>query len=154
MKRTYSFLAISQLLLIGSILHSCEVSSGDFDLVQDNKAYLNAMDKKLNGETNNFTNSEEWLIFRWENEQKIVTNQEKIEELKDRFDKVGKPIDDKSKQLFIILNDKNIYLKKSLETYEGNQSDWKSFKHQYNFEMKDFEMRLKVLLDDRSYILL
>lgn len=154
-KRWYLFFAMSQLLILGLVLLSLKFSDKTADyMILDNKDIPYLPNKTSNTAKDEFTNSEEWVSFKWENEQKIITNRESIIELINRLYRVGKPIDKKSKELFIKLNDKNLYLKSLLETYESGQSDFELFKRKYTFEMRDFEMRLKVLLDDRSYVLL
>ena len=81
---------------------------------------------------------------------KIKENEVRIAELKVKMKKPGKILDPLYEKKIEMLEQKNIDLKAKMEAYEKNQSDWESFKREFNHDMDELGSALKDLTVDNK----
>lgn len=91
---------------------------------------------------------EEWKTFRSESELKVRENEIRITELNLKLNKPGKKFDTLYKKKIAILGLQNNDMKARLEAYETIQSDWATFKREFNHDMFAVEEALKDLMVD------
>jgi uncharacterized protein YicC (UPF0701 family) len=94
--------------------------------------------------------AEEWKEFKSQTEEKIHSNEKSIAELKAKIKKEGKTLDALRENKIDKLEQLNRDLKARLEEYEQNQSDWVSFKVEFNNDMDELGKALKDLLVDND----
>jgi hypothetical protein len=81
--------------------------------------------------------AEEWKIFKLETELKIKKNELQIANLKTSMNKPGKAMDSAFAQRIANLEQKNIDLKNRVVFYEKNNTDWNTFKSEFNHDMEE-----------------
>jgi chromosome segregation ATPase len=95
-------------------------------------------------------NEEEWKAFKTETELQIKANENRIAELRAKMKKSGKTFDEMYEKNINNLEQKNKDLKARLNGYETNQSDWESFKREFNHDMDELGQALKDLTVDNK----
>ena len=93
---------------------------------------------------------EEWKTFRSESELKVRENEIRITELNLKLNKPGEKFDTIYGKKIAILGLQNNDMKARLEAYEKIQSDWVTFKGEFNHEMFEVEEALKDLMVDNK----
>ena len=94
--------------------------------------------------------AEEWQAFRAEAEAKIKDNDTRIAELKQKMKKSGKTMDSIYEKKIENLEAKNRDLKLKLDNYEKTQTNWESFKTEFNHDMDEFGKAFKDLTVDNK----
>lgn len=115
------------------------------DKVQDAKEELNTVQANTNAEEQKAASIEEWKLFKSDTEIRIGNNEKRIAELKDKMKKPGKTLDPLYKSRIDALELKNQELKSRLEAYEKNQSNWETFKREFNHDMDELGVALSDL---------
>lgn len=148
MKKTILTLAIATTLLSGTIFTGCDSfkqkDTAEYDL-KDAKENLMEAKLEANTEAQKVATSEEWKIFKSETEIKIKENEVRIAELKLKMQEPGKTLDAMKAKKIENLEQKNKDLKMKLDTYETSQSDWETFKREFNHDMDEFGQAFKDL---------
>jgi hypothetical protein len=111
--------------------------------VQDAKQELKEAQKDANAEAQKTATAEEWKAFRAETEARISHNEAMIAELRIRLKKPGKILDPLYAKQIEDLQKRNIELRARLDNYEKKQSDWETFKREYNHDMDELGHSLK-----------
>ena len=93
---------------------------------------------------------EEWKTFRSESELKIRDNEIRLTELNIRMKKQGGVIYTRSGKKIAILELQNRDMKARLESYEKIQSNWITFKREFNNDMVSIGDELKDLTVDTN----
>lgn len=93
---------------------------------------------------------EEWKTFRSESELKIRDNEIRLTELNVRMKKQGVVIYTRSGKKIAILKLQNRDMKARLESYEKIQSNWITFKREFNNDMVSIGDELKDLTDNNK----
>jgi len=88
---------------------------------------------------------EELKIFRLESELKIKNNEVSIAEIKLRMYKSGNALDEVYARKIDSLELNNHNLKSRIDTYEKSQSDWETFKREFNRDMDELGNKLKTI---------
>lgn len=109
------------------------------------KGDLLAAQEDANTSTPVVVTPEEWKIFRSESELKIRENEIRLTELNVKMKKQGGVIDTRSGKKIAILELQNSDMKARLETYEKIQSNWITFKREFNNDMVSIGDELKDL---------
>jgi hypothetical protein len=91
------------------------------------------------------SNANDWLTFKAESEAKIVDNEQKISKLKVEMNKPGNTFDGMRKTRIEKLEAKNTELKSKLNNYDGNETEWKTFKSDFNRDMNEIGNNIKDL---------
>jgi len=94
---------------------------------------------------------QEWKTFKKETNLTINDNEAQITELKLRMKKTGKSIDANYEKNIEILEEKNQDLKIKLDAYKNEaNSDWQSFKREFNHDMDGVGKSFKDLTVDNK----
>lgn len=108
-------------------------------------AQQNVVNAKQNLRDTQVANSNEWRVFKAESQAQIATNEARIAELKVQMNKPGNTFDGMYRTRIEKLEDRNIELKTQLNNYEGNPSNWNTFKNDFNRGMKEMGNNIKDL---------
>ena len=149
MKQLIFSITLSIIIMIGSILSSCQSPSQKVEdaqvKVDDAKKDLKEVQKDANTEAQKAANAEEMKAFRSETDLTIKNYEMQIGDLKDKMKKSGKKLDAVYQKNIDVLEQKIKDLKIKLDNYEKNQSDWQSFKREFNHDMDELGKALKDL---------
>jgi len=96
--------------------------------------------------------AEEWQSFKDQKDSVISYNEARIAELKLKMQKTGKSVDAKYQKNIDILEQKNKDLKIKADTYKNDaNSDWQSFKREFNHDMDEIGQAFKnVTVDNKK----
>lgn len=148
MKKTIFTLAFTT-LIAGTVLLGCKPSTKEEKESQENvqDAKDNVEDAKDNlVVAKKAASAEEWKAFKENTDSIISENEIRITELKLKMKKAGKTIDAKYEKNIDILEQKNKDLKAKMEAYKNDtNSDWQSFKREFNHDMNELGQALKDL---------
>ena len=98
---------------------------------------LQETQQENNLEAKQVASAEEWKEFKMETEAKISKNEERIAELKVKMNKPGKTFDKLYADRIDTLEKRNSEMRSRLDIYEKEQSDWASFKREFNHDMDE-----------------
>lgn len=146
MKKSILTLAIAT-FMIGSIVTSCKPNTEKEQAAQDSvdsaKVAVTDAEDDLD-EAKRAATAEEWQEFKDATNAKIEENNAKITELKLKIKKTGKDIDNAYQRNIDTIEQKNKNLKEKMDLYKNDvNSDWKSFKREFNHDMDELGQSLK-----------
>jgi len=118
--------------------------------VQDAKQELNTAQKDANAAAMVVATAEEWEAFRNESELKIKANEIRITELNVKMKKPGEIFDEIYEKKITNLEQQNREMRARLVAYEKSQSNWESFKREFNHDMDEIGQALKDLTVDNK----
>ena len=148
------FIPVVATLIAGTIFTSCQSWSqkqkAAQDKVQDARQDLNAARKNANEVAQKAATAEEWKTFKSESELKIKENEIRINELIVKIAKPGKILDAHYERKINNLKQQNKDLTARLVAYEKSQSNWESFKREFNHDMDEIGQALKDLTVDNK----
>jgi len=147
MKITIVTLALSTMLVAGTLLTSCKSPTQKEEAAQ---AKVDEAQQDLNAAQVKVASQEEWATFKIESELKINDNEIRIAELKVKMKKPGKVFDALYQKRIDDLEKRNLDMRVRMETYEKSQSDWESFKTEFNHDMDELGKSLKDLTVDNK----
>jgi len=149
MKKLVSTLAIGAFFITGLMVMGCQSSSQKADdaqaKVEEAKDDLQDARQEANEATQQAANAEQWEAFKAETDVKIKDNELRIGELKVKMKKSGKTMDSVYANNIENLEQKNKDLKIRMDGYQTTQSDWESFKREFNHDMDELGQALKDL---------
>jgi hypothetical protein len=108
--------------------------------VTDAKSNLAEAQKKANAEAENAV---AWEAYKAEWEVIVHDNDQRIAELKAGMKKARKSIQVLYKEKITILEKRNAALKARIAAYDKNQSNWESFKTEFDHDMNELGTALK-----------
>jgi chromosome segregation ATPase len=145
---------VSLMILAVAILGGCQSSAEKVENAKDNvdeaKEKLQEVKEEVHADAVKVANEEEWIAFKTETELQIKANENRIAELRAKMKKSGKTFDEMYEKNINNLEQKNKDLKARLNGYETNQSDWESFKREFNHDMDELGQALKDLTVDNK----
>ncbi|QKJ63632.1 peptidase M23 [Flavobacterium sp. M31R6] len=146
MKKSILTLAIAT-FMIGSIVTSCKPNTEKEQAAQDSvdsaKVAVTDAENDLD-EAKRVATAEEWQAFKDSTNVKIEENNAKIAELKLKIKKTGKDIDKAYQRNIDTIEQKNKNLKAKMDSYKNDvNSDWQSFKREFNHDMDELGQSLK-----------
>lgn len=146
MKKTVLSLALTT-IIAGTVLVGCkDASKKEADAqenVQDARENLDDAKVELSAARRAAT-EEEWKAFKDSTNATIAQNEVRIAEMRAKIKKTGKTIDEEYAIKIQELEQKNKDIKNKLEVYKNDaNSDWESFKKEYNHDMDDLGNSLK-----------
>jgi hypothetical protein len=95
--------------------------------------------------------AEEWQTFKNQTDSVISYNEAQIADLKLKMQKTGKTVDAKYQKNIDILEQKNKNLKVKIDTYKNDaNTDWQSFKREFNHDMDEIGKAFKDLTVDNK----
>lgn len=125
---------------IGAIFGSCKSAQQ-----KEATAKQNVVDAKQNLRDTQVANANEWAVFKADAQLQIASNEARIAELKVKMNKPGSTFDGMYRTRIEKLEAKNSELKTQLNNYEGNPSDWTTFKNDFNRSMNEMGNNIKDL---------
>jgi len=154
MKKTIFILSVTITLMAGAIFTSCQSSiqkqEAARDKVKDARQDLNAAQKDANAAAQVVATAEEWEAFRNDSELKIKANEIRITELNVKMKKPGEIFDEIYEKKITNLEQQNREMRARLVAYEKSQSNWESFKREFNHDMDEIGQALKDLTVDNK----
>ncbi|MFV8345790.1 hypothetical protein [Flavobacterium sp. ZB4P13] len=153
MKKTLFTLAVTA-FMAGTVLTGCQNSSkkeeAALDNVEDARENLDDAKEELT-DARKAATQEEWDAFKESTTATIAQNEMRIAEMKASMKKTGKSIDEEYAKKIVDLERKNNEIKAKIQTYKNDaNSDWESFKQEYNRDMDELGQALKNLTVDNK----
>ena len=146
MKKTNLILATA-MFTVSALFINCKQSANETTPAQENveeaKEDVQEAKEELS-EARQQANAEEWQNFKDEMNAAIEKNDARIEELKQKIKNTGKAADAAYDKKIDALKEKNEQLKIKMDTYKNDaDSDWQSFKREFNHDMDELGNALK-----------
>ncbi len=142
-------LAVSTMFTASTFLTSCQSEAQKSETaqnkVQDAKEDLKEAQTDAAVAAQKAATAEEWKAFKTDSEAKIKANEVRIAELKDKMKASGKTMDAVYAKNIDLLEQRNKDLKNRMDAYEKGQSDWESFKREFNHDMDELGAALRDL---------
>jgi hypothetical protein len=134
-------------LVIGTIAISCKSNTEKEQAAQENvdsaKVAVAEAEEDL-AEAKRAATDAEWKAFKDSTNAKIEENNAEIAKLKLKIKNTGKDIDKAYQKNIDTIEQKNKNLKIKIDSYKNDvNSDWKSFKREFNHDMDEFGKSLK-----------
>ncbi len=149
MKKIMITLAASVLIITGSVFTGCKSQTQkEKDAqaeVQDARDNLNKAQNNANAVELKAATDEEWAAFKSDAELKIKNNDVRIAELKVQMNKPGALFDGIYKKRILALEQQNHDLRLRIDAYDRNNTDWETFKREFNHDMDELGNALKDL---------
>ena len=140
--------------MAGTIFSSCQSSiqkqEAAQDKVQDARQELNAAQEEVNAEAELVATAEEWKAFRNESELQIKANEVRITELNVKMKKPGEIFDALYEKKIANLELQNKEMRARLLAYEKRNSNWETFKREFNHDMNAIGQALNDLTVDNK----
>ncbi len=147
MKTIMYNIMLATTIVVAGIFTGCDSSAQKVENaqeeVQDAKQDLNAAQNKASEQAAKDARAEEWKIFKTDAEAKISGNEARITELKSKINDSGKVMGNIYENRVETLEEQNIDLRNRIYSYEANQSDWETFKREFNQDMDALGNALK-----------
>jgi len=140
--------------MAGTIFTGCQSSVQKQDAAQakvkDARQDLNEAQKDANAIGQELATAEEWATFKCESEIKIRDNEIRITELNVKMKKPGETFDELYANKIANLELQNKEMRTRLTAYEKSQSNWETFKREFNHDMDELGKALKDLTVDNK----
>lgn len=154
MKRTIFILSATITLMAGIIFTGCQTTAQKQDAAQakvkDARQDLNEAKQDANAIGQELATAEEWATFRSESEVRIKDNEVRIAELKAKMKKPGEVFDEMYAKKIDNLELQNREMRTRLTAYEKSQTNWETFKREFNHDMDELGKALKDLTVDNK----
>lgn len=141
MKKTIYSLTVSIVFAAGLVVTSCNSPAKKAENAQENvqeaKQDLSEAKAEAELQQQKAATAEEWTVFKSESELKIKENETRIAEIKAKMMKPGQALDSLYQRRIIALEEKNNNLRLKVNAYEKNQSDWATFKREFNDDVDE-----------------
>jgi hypothetical protein len=146
MKKSFFTLVVAT-FLVGSLVISCKPNSANEQAAQENldsaKVAVTVAENDLD-EAKRVATTAEWQAFKDSANLKIEENNIKIAELKLKIKKTGNDIDNAYQRNIDTIEKRNKNLKLKVNSYKNDiDSDWNSFKREFNHDMDELGQSLK-----------
>jgi len=143
------------MLIAGGLFTGCETSSADkVDKAEENvaaaKANLKDAKKAEAVAIETEATEAEWKVFKEDSEAKIAMNKARIVEMKDKMKSSGKTMGKIYAGRIEKIEKKNVELKARLDNFENEQTDWDTFKREFDHDMGEIGKAFKELGTDSS----
>jgi hypothetical protein len=146
----FASMAVISTSLFAGCASNAEKEATAAENVTDAKQELQEVKKEAGEDAVKTANAEEWQAFKTDAETKIKDNDIRIAELKEKMKKSGKTMDAVYEKKIDNLQERNKDLEVKLQNYEKSQSDWESFKTEFNHDMDEFGKAFKDLTVDNK----
>ena len=154
MKKTIYTLALTT-FMAGTVLVGCQTSTKKEEIAKDKVAdaredVQDAKEELMDARKE--ATAEEWKAFKDQTNATIHENEMRIADLKAKMKKTGNSIDAMYAKKVEELEQKNEDIKVKVETYKNDRnSDWESFKREYNHDMNELGDALRdVTIDNKK----
>ena len=145
MKKSVLILAILAGTMFTSCKNNSEKEAEAVEDVVDATEDLNKVTDQVNKDAITKANDSEWQTYKMEANKTISENENRITELQTAMKKPGKTFDANYKKSIEALVDRNAALKTRITDYENNQTDWDTFKREFNADMTGLGQAFKDL---------
>jgi outer membrane murein-binding lipoprotein Lpp len=149
MKNTIITIAIAATLAAGTMFTGCTSAAQKEDAaqakVQDAQQDLDEALNDANTASEKAATVEEWKEFRAVSENQIRNNEIRIVELRKKQNKPGKLFDALYEKKITTLEKQNQEMRARMDAYEKSQSDWETFKSEFNHDMAELGKALNDL---------
>lgn len=145
MRKSIFMLAILAGTFFTSCKNNAEKEADAVEEVQDANADLNEVKEEVSNDAVTKANDAEWQTYKMEANKTIAENETKITELQTAMKKPGSTFDESYKSSIESLSEKNTALKIKIGDYENNQTDWETFKREFNSDMAGIGQAMKDL---------
>lgn len=145
MKKSIFMLAIMASTFFISCKNNTEKEAEAVEDVVEATDDLNKVNEDINKDAATKANDAEWQTYKAEANKTIAENQTRISELQMAMNKPGKTFDEAYKKSIESLSEKNTALKVKIGDYENNQTDWETFKREFNSDMEGLGQAMKDL---------
>lgn len=139
MKQLILLLAVIAAIIAGTLFTGCESaakkSADANETLKDAKTDLKTAEKDAAAAAQKAADAADWKQFKIESEGKIMANENLIGQLKEKKKSSGKTLDAAYTKTIEELEQKNKNLKARMEAYEKGQTEWQSFKTEFNHDM-------------------
>lgn len=148
MKKSIFILAIVT-FIAGTIFTGCKSNSDKeedaVENLQDATDNLNAATEDINNDAITKANDAEWQTYKEQANNTITDNEANIAALKIAIKKPGNTFDAAYAKSVDALEEKNASLKAKISDYENNQTDWESFRREFDSDMTGLGQAFKDL---------
>ena len=145
MKKSILMLAILAGTMFTSCKNNAEKEADAVEEVVDAKADLDKVNDDISNDAITKANDAEWQTYKMEANKTISKNETRIVELQNAMKKPGKTFDANYKKSIEVLVEKNAALKTKITDYENNQTDWDTFKREFDSDMAGIRQAFKDL---------
>ena len=145
MKKSILLLAILAGTLFTSCKNNAEKEADAVEEVQEANADLNEVKDDVSKDATTKANDVEWQAYKTEANKSISENETRIMELQTAMKKPGKTFDESYQKSINELVKKNTSLKTRISDYENNQTDWETFKREFDADMSGLGQAFKDL---------
>ena len=149
MKSPFFVLALAALLFSGIIIAGCRSAAKKVEAaeikVQRAQQKLSDIQNSTKKDELKTVSAENWETFMSESIATIRNNEIRISELKVKMKRPGKTLDVLYEKRINVLEQQNNALNIKIEAYKENQSDWASFKREFNHDLGELAQALKDL---------
>ncbi|MFV8326487.1 hypothetical protein [Flavobacterium sp. ZS1P14] len=153
MKKTIYTLALTT-FMAGTVLVGCQTSTKKEEIAKDKIANAREDVQEATEElidARKEATAEEWKAFKDQTNATISENEMRIVDLKAKMKKTGNSIDVVYAKKVAELEQKNKDIKFKVETYKNDRnSDWQSFKREYNHDMDELGDALRDITVDNK----
>jgi DNA repair ATPase RecN len=145
MKKSILMLAIMAGALVTGCKTNTEKEADAVEDVKDATTDLEAVTDEISTDSIAKANDAEWQAYKTEANNTITANETRIAELKNAIKKPGKTFDAAYAKSIDALEERNTALKTKITDYENNQTDWASFKREFDSDMTELGQAFKDL---------
>lgn len=154
MKHSLFILAVATTVMGGITLTGCQSAAQKSEDAQtdvlDAREDLREEQQDAATAAQEAANEQEWQAFKTDAELKIEGYENRIVELKAKMKKSGKAMDALYEKNIEILDQKIKDMKTRMEARNNSESDWESFKREFNSDMDGIGKSLKDLTVDNK----
>ena len=139
MKSTTYLLVLTIVLLAGTYFTSCNSPAKKVEnenVHEDNK---DLKESETEFHVKKIATTEEWNVFKEDQELKMKEIELRIADLKETIAKseTDQKIDSTNLEIIVKLEQKNNILRAKIKSYESNQTDWETFKREFDNDMEE-----------------
>jgi outer membrane murein-binding lipoprotein Lpp len=142
-------LIISIIILAGCQNSADKEREAKEKLQKEQKELVDAQ-AKAEAELKESREKDEWVVLQKEAELQVKSNELAIIELKVKLNKPGTIMDKTYAKRIDDLEASNVELRNRIKDYKREQSDWQSFKREWNHDMEKLSQDIKNLTVDNA----
>ncbi|MEO0059138.1 MAG: hypothetical protein RLZZ312_785 [Bacteroidota bacterium] len=145
MKKLILMLAVVSATIFASCKSNSEKEEDAVQKVENANENLDEVQSEVQNDQIAKANDAEWQTYKSDANMAIAENETRIAELQTAINKPGNNFDAAYKRNITSLVDKNAALKRRISDYENNQTDWETFKREFDSDMQSFGKAFKDL---------
>jgi len=152
MKSIIYLLVLTIVLTAGIYITSCNSPAKKMEKENVGEDRRDLSESETEFHVKKIVTPEEWNVFKKEQELKMKEIELRIAELREKIanPETGQKIDSAFQEKIVKLEQKNNILRAKIKSYESNQTDWESFKREFNHDMEELGKAFKDLTIDNK----